>query len=173
MGGAEMNLQGHHPALLESRRAGLSGAEPQSARLKAAAMKGPQRPAFRLHAEAPGMCPDPVGQGGMPFFFGHQKKNAQNAQRGSNRPAIMLLPRVSCLLGDAMSWCWFKPASREEKQGHPSPVLMRPRMPLGMRDIRWLWFCRGLFSFFLGCRASSRCLFLGRPETRVVGCKLL
>ncbi len=39
------------------------------------------------------------------------KKNAKNAQRGRSKPGIISLPRVSCLLGDAMSWCWFKPAS--------------------------------------------------------------
>ncbi len=42
--------------------------------------------------------------------FRHQK-NAQNAQRSRNRPGIMLLPRVSCLFGGPMSWCWVKPAS--------------------------------------------------------------
>ncbi len=40
-----------------------------------------------------------------------RQKNAKNAQRGRNKPGIMLLPRVSCLVGDAMSWCWFKLAS--------------------------------------------------------------
>ncbi len=45
----------------------------------------------------------------MPFFFPHQK-NAQNAQRGRSKPAIMLLRRVSYLLGGAMSWCCFEPA---------------------------------------------------------------
>ncbi len=141
-----MNLQGHHPALPESPRAGLSG--------RGAATKGPQRPAFRLHVEAPGTCPEPVGEGGMPFFFRHQK-NAKNAQRCQlrwgtmNRTVRFVHPERVCgtrgasrMLFSQTLWLPACPAcperSRRERSRRLAHVCSHNELPTSSPQLRFL-----------------------------------